>query len=294
MRIASQGTWPTEWPIGEPPAMGYVSAPADEGEWVAGPWPHLEQKDLGLGGVSAGLLGARRVRVRGDASDANTGWHCHDVAFEFLYVLRGSAVVVTASGERLTLEPGAAGIQPPLYWHRECEASSDFEFVEITSPARVETVRAAGDSPQNESDAARQEPHYTYDTPENYEFGAGPRAYFNYRDLGAASLSDGRLHIHVIRATGEPGAGTGWHYHTMAQWFMILGGASVIRVEREPRVELGLLDSMCIGRGPEMRHNVAPFTGDYAVLELCVPATYETIPVPPPEGADTPPEGARE
>jgi len=36
-------------------------------------------------------------------------------------------------------------------------------------------------------------------------------------------------------------------------------------------------DSMCIGSGPTQRHNVAPFSGDYAVLEMCVPAEYETI-----------------
>jgi hypothetical protein len=43
-----------------------------------------------------------------------------------------------------------------------------------------------------------------------------------------------------------------------------------------------------------MRHNVAPIAGDYAVLEMCVPAIYETIAVPPPDNADTAPKGAKE
>ena len=51
---------------------------------------------------------------------------------------------------------------------------------------------------------------------------------------------------------------------------------------------------MCIGFGETMRHNVAPVSGDYAVLEMCVPAIYDTIAVPPPENCDGAPEGAKE
>jgi len=115
--------------------------------------------------------------------------------------------------------------------------------------------------------------------------GAGPRAFFKYRDLGMREATAGRIHTHVVRATGEPGEGTDWHYHSMAQWFMIVGGTSDIRVEDKPRQTLIVGDTMCIGAGPRMRHNVAPFSGDYAVLEMCVPAEYETVAVDPPEGA---------
>jgi hypothetical protein len=80
----------------------------------------------------------------------------------------------------------------------------------------------------------------------------------------------------------------------MAQWFMIVGGESWIRVEDRPTEHITVGDSMCIGSGEHMRHNVAPFSGDYAVLEMCVPAEYDTVAVPPPEGADTAPSGARE
>jgi hypothetical protein len=80
----------------------------------------------------------------------------------------------------------------------------------------------------------------------------------------------------------------------MAQWFWILGGSAVIRVEDMPEWELVEGDAMCIGYGERMRHNVAPLTGDYAVLEMCVPAEYDTIAVPPPEGSAPPREGAKE
>jgi quercetin dioxygenase-like cupin family protein len=92
--------------------------------------------------------------------------------------------------------------------------------------------------------------------------------------------------MHVVQATGQPGEGTGWHYHSMAQWFMILRGRSDIRVETRPRQPLNVGDTMCIGAGPQMRHNVAPYSGDYSVLEMCIPAEYETTAVDPPEGSD--------
>jgi hypothetical protein len=80
----------------------------------------------------------------------------------------------------------------------------------------------------------------------------------------------------------------------MAQWFMILGGQGHIRVEDGPDLELNRIDAMCIGSGPKMRHNVAPFSGDYAVLEMCVPADYDTVAVDKPEGAADGIPGARE
>jgi hypothetical protein len=35
-----------------------------------------------------------------------------------------------------------------------------------------------------------------------------------------------------------------------------------------------------------MRHDFTDFTHDYAVVEMCVPADYETIPVDKPDGVD--------
>jgi hypothetical protein len=35
-----------------------------------------------------------------------------------------------------------------------------------------------------------------------------------------------------------------------------------------------------------MRHNVTSFSGDYLVLEMCIPAEYDTVGVDEPDGAD--------
>jgi quercetin dioxygenase-like cupin family protein len=243
--------------------------------------------------VTEGRMGVQHIRVTGD-DEIRSDWHVHDLDFQFFYVLEGTISLENRFGETVRLGPGDTGYHPGLYWHRET-VSAGYECIEITGPARGATVtgldselpaRAAGLDPERRG-------VYTYERPESYTLGAGPRKFFRYRDLGTAGPSEGRMHIHIVRAT-EPGAGTGWHYHSMAQWFLILGGSSVIRVEERPQYVLSEMDSMCIGSGPQMRHNVAPFTGDYAVLEMCVPAEYETVAVAPPEHASAPPEGAKE
>jgi quercetin dioxygenase-like cupin family protein len=92
------------------------------------------------------------------------------------------------------------------------------------------------------------------------------------------------MHIHIVRAT-QPGR-TGWHYHTMAQWFMVLRGTAKIGVQGHPTQPLHAGDAMCVGYGQDMRHNVVDFSSDYLVLEMCIPARYETVAVDPPPGAD--------
>jgi mannose-6-phosphate isomerase-like protein (cupin superfamily) len=132
------------------------------------------------------------------------------------------------------------------------------------------------------------EPIYTHDGDDQYRRGDGPRAFFLYRDLATRGSTGDRIHFHIVRAT-EAGLGTGWHYHTMSQWFMVIGGHADISVEDHPKQPLGRGDAMCIGSGPQMRHNVTDFSSDYLVLEMCIPADYDTIAVDRPEGgAGTP------
>jgi quercetin dioxygenase-like cupin family protein len=287
MSNAQDTKWLTGWTAREPLQIDYIDVPAGSGTWEKGLRPHLEYRDLGLAAATGGRMASQHIRATGRAGEMRDDWHYHDLDFQFFYVLRGSITIETEHGDVVVLGPGASGYQPPLYRHREYDFTEDYEVVAIYAPATFETVHGF-DAPLPERAtglAADRRPVYTHDTDDAYEMGAGPRKFFKYRDLGTREPTDGRIHIHVVRATGQPGEGTGWHYHTMAQWFMILDGFSDIRVEDRPRQRLRAGDTMCIGAGPEMRHNVAPYSGDYAVLEMCVPAEYETIAVEAPDGA---------
>jgi quercetin dioxygenase-like cupin family protein len=293
MSTTQSGKWISDWTAEDPIQIGYVAVAHDGGTWTPGLRPYLQYRNLGVEGVSEEKVGVQHIRFTGDEA-VQSDWHVHDLDFQFVYVLSGSIEIENRHGETVTLGPHDTGYTPGLFWHRE-KISPGYSCIEITGPARGETITGL-DSPLPER-AATLDPdvraNYTFESPDAYVKGNGPRKFFLYRDLGTREPSENRLHIHVVKAT-EPGAGTGWHYHTMAQWFWILGGTAGIRVEDKPHWQLVEGDSMCIGFGEHMRHNVAPFSGDYAVLEMCVPAVYDTIAVPPPENCDAAPEGAKE
>lgn len=265
-------TWTGPWTAERPVEIGFAWAPRDEGTWKDG-GDGLERRDLGLDAASDGALGVTHLRVADlDAVDRP---RAHHVDFDALYVLRGAVTLESDDAGSVRLERGGCAVQPPRTPHRLRDVTPDFEAVHITAPARFGTTV---DPP------ARTGGHYTHDTPDAYARGAGPRSFFLYRDLGTRAVTGDRIHLHVVRAT-EPGEGTGWHFHTMAQWFMVLEGSAEIGVEDHPTRPLRAGDAMCLGRGPRMRHDVASFSGDYTVLEMCVPAEYDTIAVDRPEGA---------
>ncbi|HEX3804338.1 MAG TPA: cupin domain-containing protein [Solirubrobacteraceae bacterium] len=281
--------WSTGWTVEQPAKIGFVDVPAGEGNWETGLRAHFEYRDLGLANASDGMFSAKHIRVvEGAAGELNTGWHCHDVDMQFFYVLKGWVKIRTEDGE-VTLRAGDSGYQPPLYFHEETVCSPDYELFEITCPAEVKTIHGReSELPARAADLdPSRKPVYTRDVDENYVVGNGPRDFFAYRDLGTRDPTGGRVHLHTVAMAGGRGndEGTGWHYHSMAQWFYILEGKADLRVENGTRRHLVPGDAVCIGSGPNMRHFVGPISGDYKLVEMCVPANYDTITVDAPEGA---------
>lgn len=280
--------WRNGWSAENPIEIGHVSVQADEGAWEESSRSGVMRRDLGLEGASDGAMGVGHLRSE-DGAAGKADWQRHDLDFQFIYVTAGTLTVQRPGEAPVELGPGAVVHRTGGGWHRELEYGPGFEAVEITSPASFDTGTSS-ETPEDDGSVTE----ISFDLPENYVYGAGPRKFFEYRDLGTKGPTADRIHIHVVKATGDPGDGTGWHFHTMAQWFLIVGGDSHIRVEDGELVHLEVGDSMCIGSGPSQRHNVAPFSGDYAVLEMCVPAVYETTPVPVPENAVSGIPGAKE
>jgi hypothetical protein len=261
-------TRPTHvWTADAPAEIGYAWAARGDGEFTDLHGDGLLYRDLGLGAASDGALTVHHIKLA-DAQAA-TEWRTAEADMDFLYLLAGSATVEDSHGGGGRFEAGGCAVLGAVTRFRLGGVSDDFEAIRITAGYGEESSFA---------------PVYTHETPDQYVKGNGPRAFFSYRDLGTRGPTGGRIHVHIVRAS-EPGPGTDWHYHSMAQWFMVIGGTSTIRVEGRPAQPLELLDAMCVGRGPQMRHNVTKFSGDYAVLEMCIPAEYETIAVDAPEGA---------
>src|SRR6058998_4121918 len=112
----------------------------------------------------------------------------------------------------------------------------------------------------------------------------GPRANVEYRDLGMAEASGGRIGAKHIRAIQPFVEETGWHWHDMTAHFVyVLRGWLTFRfagVEGDVTLRAG--DGLSQPAG--VPHNVIARADDLEVLEINEPAQYGTwnLPEPPP------------
>jgi quercetin dioxygenase-like cupin family protein len=276
--------WTSGWAPGEGVEATFSYHPHDEHGWHCAEDPQLEYRDADLGRATVGKVGARFVRAAAGAERRDGEWQAHDLDFELLYLQSGSLTIETDDGPQ-SLSAGDTCWMPPLYRHRISEYSPDFGAVEFASPARFERVIGRGaklPARAGELDAQRR-PVYTFERPESYAIGAGLRDYLVYRDLGTRALTDDRVQLHIIRVSGQQGEATGWHYHTMSQWFLVLGGHAEMELEGQPKRRVGPGDVVCVGSGPSTRHNVGAWSDDWATMEMCLPADYDTIPAEAPD-----------
>jgi mannose-6-phosphate isomerase-like protein (cupin superfamily) len=97
-----------------------------------------------------------------------------------------------------------------------------------------------------------------------------------YRDLGLAEATGGRLGAKHIRALKPLPAPTGWHWHDMtAHYVFVLRGSLTFRfagVEGEVTLHAG--DGLSQPAG--VPHNVIARSDDLEVLEINEPAEYGT------------------
>jgi uncharacterized RmlC-like cupin family protein len=104
----------------------------------------------------------------------------------------------------------------------------------------------------------------------------GLRADVEYRDLGLAQATGGRIGAKHIRAIRPLPAPTGWHWHDMTAHFVyVLRGSLTFRfagVEGDVVVVAGSGLSQPAG----VPHNVVARSDDLEVLEINVPADYGT------------------
>ena len=114
----------------------------------------------------------------------------------------------------------------------------------------------------------------------------GLRADSEYRDLGLAAATGGKLGVKHIRAIGKFENPTGWHWHDMrAHFIYVLKGWITFRFEGvDGEVTLKAGESLSQPAG--VPHNVIARSDDFEVLELNVPADYGTfdLPASPAEG----------
>ena len=106
-------------------------------------------------------------------------------------------------------------------------------------------------------------------------FVRGLRAFFEYRDLGIARATEGRVVAHVIRAVpGEPFVGEAHRHLTRFQMVYVLKGW--VKTELEGEGEVTMRQGSAWTQPPRIRHRINDYSEDAELLEIILPADFET------------------
>ena len=106
-------------------------------------------------------------------------------------------------------------------------------------------------------------------------FEGGLRSFFEYRDLGIKSATDGKFVAHVIRAVPGKHTDPQWHTHNLEfQMVYILKGW--VKFEYEEEGEITLREGSSVLQPPGIKHREVSHSDDLELLEICSPAVFET------------------
>jgi len=110
------------------------------------------------------------------------------------------------------------------------------------------------------------------------DFETGLRAYAQYRDLGIAKATRGMVRAHVIRFVPpcDPREVSKRHYHAVDfQMVYVLKGW--IKTEIDGQGEILMRAGSAWVQPPRVEHVVLDYSGDCEVLEIILPADFETV-----------------
>lgn len=106
-------------------------------------------------------------------------------------------------------------------------------------------------------------------------FERGLRSFYEYRDLGIKSATEGRVDAHIIRAAAGKEFSSQPHLHkTSFQLIYILKGW--IEFEYESQGVLRLEAGSCVHQPPSIRHRELGHSDDIEMLEIVLPAGFTT------------------
>ena len=107
----------------------------------------------------------------------------------------------------------------------------------------------------------------------------GLRKYFEYRDLGIKSATDGKAVMHVIRAREGTHATGEWHSHGVElQLVYVLKGWAVF--EYEGHGQHKLVAGTCVHQPAGIRHREIAHSEDLELIEIVLPADFSTTSLP--------------
>jgi quercetin dioxygenase-like cupin family protein len=268
-----QSSWATGWSADRPLLLDANVVFARDAGWETGLRPYLRYRDLGLARASGGRLGAQRIRAREKLS---SDWHHHTLDFQFFYVIAGSISIETVR-ERRELGPGDSAWHPSGMWHREAVLSEDYEVIEITGPAVVETITEQQAAARADADeqTRRLRGVYTHEREQDYQSGIGAQRFIRFRDLGTSTPTGGRILTQMIRSAGAQqrrSAGEDLLGDASSQWLTVLSGSVELSLSDRSQRTLLSGDAIALGADPAGRQRATRFSEDFAALRICIPA----------------------
>ena len=135
--------------------------------------------------------------------------------------------------------------------------------------SRTKTKRAA---------KARKPQRFTFSHHREEDFAEGLRAYAKYRDLGIALATNGLVQAHVIRFVPpfKPEEVAIPHYHDVDfQMVYVLKGWMKTEFEGQGAMVMEVGSSWI--QPPRIEHRVLDYSDDCEVLEIILPADFETV-----------------
>jgi mannose-6-phosphate isomerase-like protein (cupin superfamily) len=110
----------------------------------------------------------------------------------------------------------------------------------------------------------------------------GLRTYAKYRDLGIASATDGLAQAHVIRLIGPCNAAevSKLHFHDVEfQMVYVLKGW--VKTYLEGQGETLMKEGSCWTQPPRVKHMILDYSDNCELLEVILPAEFETTELNP-------------
>jgi quercetin dioxygenase-like cupin family protein len=147
------------------------------------------------------------------------------------------------------------------------------------APAKRKATKARPAKPARKkaNAKARKPQRFVVSHHREQDFDHGLRAYSAYRDLGIAAATDGMVQAHVIRMTKpfEEGEVSTPHLHDVDfQMVYVLKGW--FRTELEGEGVHTFTAGSCWIQPPRIRHTVRGYSDDCELLEIVLPADFET------------------
>jgi mannose-6-phosphate isomerase-like protein (cupin superfamily) len=124
----------------------------------------------------------------------------------------------------------------------------------------------------------RKPQRFTFSHHREEDFDQGLRTYAKYRDLGIAPATGGMVQAHVIRFIPpfRPEEVSTPHYHDVDfQMVYVLKGW--IKSEFEGEGAHTFYAGSCWIQPPKIRHTVLGYSDDCELLEIVLPADFETV-----------------